>query len=62
MKRLITGFQLSVARYFETRNPGIPGIINKLDRPGIRKLEKARVFWTRFFRINLCSVFIRASQ
>jgi hypothetical protein len=37
--------QLSVARYFETRNPGIPGIINKLDRPGIRKLEKARVFW-----------------
>ena len=37
--------QLSVARYFETRNPGIPGIINKLDRPGIRKLEKARAFW-----------------
>jgi HNH endonuclease len=37
--------QLSVARYFEARNPGIPGIINKLDRPGVRKLEKARVFW-----------------
>jgi len=37
--------QLSVARYFETRNPGIPGIINKLDRPGIRKLVKARAFW-----------------
>jgi hypothetical protein len=37
--------QLSVARYFETRNPGIPGIINKLDRSGIRKLEKARAFW-----------------
>ncbi len=37
--------QLSVARYFETRNPGIPGIINKLDRPGARKLEKARAFW-----------------
>jgi hypothetical protein len=37
--------QLSVARYFETRNPGIPGIINKLERPGIRKLEKARIFW-----------------
>jgi len=37
--------QLSVARYFETRNPGIPGIINKLERPGIRKLEKARTFW-----------------
>jgi hypothetical protein len=34
--------QLSVARYFETRNPGI---INKLDRPGIRKMEKARAFW-----------------
>jgi HNH endonuclease len=37
--------QLSVARYFETRNPGIPGIINKLERPGVRKLEKARAFW-----------------
>ena len=37
--------QLSVARYFETRNPGIPGIINKLDRPRVRKLEKARAFW-----------------
>jgi hypothetical protein len=36
--------QLSVARYFETRNPGIPGIINKLERPGIRKWEKARTF------------------
>jgi HNH endonuclease len=36
---------LSVAQYFETRNPGIPGIINKLERPGIRKLEKARAFW-----------------
>jgi hypothetical protein len=37
--------QLSVARYFETRNPGIPGIINKLERPGVRKLDKARTFW-----------------
>jgi HNH endonuclease len=37
--------QLSFAGYFETRNPGIPGIINKLDRPGVRKLEKARAFW-----------------
>jgi HNH endonuclease len=37
--------QLSLARYFETRNPGIPGIINKLERPGARKLEKARQFW-----------------
>ena len=37
--------QLSVARYFEARNPGIPGIINKLERPGMRKLEKARAFW-----------------
>ena len=36
--------QLSVARYFETRNPGIPGIINKLDRPKVRKLERAREF------------------
>ncbi|MBV8097695.1 MAG: hypothetical protein JOZ31_00915, partial [Verrucomicrobia bacterium] len=31
--------------YFETRNPGIPGIINKLERPGIRKLQRAREFW-----------------
>jgi hypothetical protein len=37
--------QLSVARYFETRNPGIPGIINKLERPGMRNLVKARTFW-----------------
>jgi hypothetical protein len=37
--------QLSLGRYFETRNPGIPGIINKLERPGARKLEKARQFW-----------------
>jgi hypothetical protein len=37
--------QLWVARYFETRNPGIPGIINKLERPGMRILVKARTFW-----------------
>jgi hypothetical protein len=30
--------QFSVARYLEARNPGIPGIINKLERPGMRKL------------------------
>jgi len=37
--------QLALARYFEARNPGIPGIINKLERPGARKLDKAREFW-----------------
>jgi HNH endonuclease len=37
--------QLSVARYFEARNPGVPGIINKLERPGLRKLKHARAFW-----------------
>jgi hypothetical protein len=37
--------QLSLARYFEVRNPGIPGIINKLERPGTRKLDRAREFW-----------------
>jgi hypothetical protein len=37
--------QLSLARYFEVRNPGIPGIINKLERPGVRKLDRAREFW-----------------
>ena len=37
--------QLSVARYFDTRNLGIPGIINKLERPGMRNLVKARTFW-----------------
>lgn len=37
--------QLSLAKYFEVRNPGIPGIINKLERPGVRKLERAREFW-----------------
>ena len=37
--------QLSLAKYFEARNPGIPGIINKLERPGVRKLERAREFW-----------------
>jgi hypothetical protein len=42
---------LSVARYFETRNPGIPGIINKLDRPGVRKL-KARVFWDTILAVQ----------
>jgi hypothetical protein len=34
-----------LAKYFEVRNPGIPGIINKLERPGVRKLERARQFW-----------------
>ena len=37
--------QLSLAKYFEVRNPGIPGIINKLERPGARKLDRAREFW-----------------
>ena len=37
--------QLSLARYFEVRNPGIPGIINKLEGPGARNLAKAHEFW-----------------
>jgi hypothetical protein len=47
---------------FETRNPGIPGIINKLDRPGVRKLETARVFWDTILSVQPLSVFSRASQ
>lgn len=37
--------QLSLAKYFEVRNPGIPGIVNKLERPSARKLDRARQFW-----------------
>jgi HNH endonuclease len=36
---------LALARYFESRNPGVPAIVNKLERPGFRRLEKARIFW-----------------
>jgi hypothetical protein len=50
--------QLSLARYFEVRNPGIPGIINKLERPGARKLERAREFWdTILERQSLCCIY-----
>jgi hypothetical protein len=37
--------QLSLAKYFEVRNPGIPAIINKLGLAQERDLRLARRFW-----------------
>jgi len=37
--------QLSLAKYFEVRNPGIPAIINKLELVRERDLRLARKFW-----------------
>jgi hypothetical protein len=54
--RLTAGFRYlalgSVARYFGTRNPGIPGIIHKLERPGMRNLAKARAFWDTILSVQ----------
>lgn len=50
--------QLSLAKYFEVRNPGIPGIINKLERPGARKLDRARQFWNTILdHHELCCIY-----
>jgi HNH endonuclease len=37
--------QLSLAKYFEVRNPGIPAIINKLELAQERDLRLARKYW-----------------
>jgi hypothetical protein len=50
--------QLSLARYFETRNPGIPGIINKLERPGARKHVSSGI---RFSKTKNSAVFTRVN-
>jgi hypothetical protein len=43
---LLRSFTLiSLARYFEVRNPGIPGIINKLEQPSERSLATALAAW-----------------
>jgi HNH endonuclease len=50
--------QLSLAKYFEVRNPGIPAIINKLELVQERDLRLARKFWD-FLRTgtDLCSIY-----
>ena len=37
--------QMSLEKYFEVRNPGIPAIINKLELAQERDLRLARKFW-----------------
>jgi hypothetical protein len=53
--------QLSLAKYFEVRNPGIPAIINKLELADQRDLRLARKFWD-FFRTGtgLYSIYSQA--
>ena len=51
--RVLRAFTLiSLARFLEVRNPGIPGIINKLERPQDRDLTKARAFWNEVMGIR----------
>ena len=51
--RVLRAFTLiSLARFLEVRNPGIPGIINKLERPQDRDLTKARLFWNEVMGIR----------
>jgi hypothetical protein len=43
---------ISLARFLEVRNPGVPGIINKLEKPQDRDLSKARLFWNEVFGLR----------
>lgn len=38
--------QYNLVAYLQRRNPNVPGIINKLQPPQERKLEKVKNFWT----------------
>jgi hypothetical protein len=50
---LLRSFSLiSLARYFEVRNPGIPGIINKLERPIERSLATAIAAWRAVLQVE----------
>ena len=50
---LLRSFALiSLARYFEVRNPGVPGIINKLERPSVRSLATALAAWKAVLRVQ----------
>jgi hypothetical protein len=50
---LLRSFSLiSLARYFEIRNPGVPGIINKLERPNERSLAIAITAWRAVLRVQ----------
>jgi hypothetical protein len=54
--RAFTFFWL--AKYFETRNPGVPGIINKLEAPQSRNLRLAELFWDLVQReVGLTSIY-----
>jgi hypothetical protein len=54
--RAFTFFWL--AKYFETRNPGVPGIINKLEAPQSRNLRLAELFWELVQReVGLTSIY-----
>ena len=48
---LLRSFSLiSLARYFEVRNPGVAGIINKLERPNEQSLATALTAWRAVLR------------
>jgi hypothetical protein len=38
--------EYQLCHYLQSKNPNIPGIINKLHAPAARKLEAARKYWT----------------
>jgi len=50
---LLRSFSLiSLARYFELRNPGVPGIINKLERPNKPNLATALAAWRAILKVE----------
>ena len=44
--------QFNMVAYLQRRNPNVPGIINKLQPPQERKLEKVKKFWTAVSEVS----------
>ena len=44
--------QFNMIAYLQRRNPNVPGIINKLQPPQERKLEKVKKFWTAVSEVS----------
>jgi len=50
---IITGWiRFNMVEYLQKRNPSVPGIINKIDPPQARNLEKVKKYWKEIIKIT----------
>ena len=44
--------RFNMVEYLQRRNPSIPGIVNKIDPPQVRNLEKVKKYWKEIIKVS----------